>query len=199
MVMNTVAAPTTEFADPPSREDMQNYRQLFYPARPTALKRHLQRVEDNKPPSQRRRVFVMSEMPVRLLPARDSDRFYVPDLTVAFDVDEVYHRPRQRLRDHPSGQPAGIRAGGGVEDDGEERRQYQARRIRGSQNRGVLAHRPVRRRVARRAPRRRPSRTRRQIRPHSHTANRRRNPARIQRGAGLVRLLGARRREVLRP
>ena len=88
MVMNTVAAPTTEFADPPSREDMQNYRQLFYPARPTALKRHLQRVEDNKPPSQRRRVFVMSEMPVRLLPARDSDRFYVPDLTVAFDVDE---------------------------------------------------------------------------------------------------------------
>ena len=88
MVMKTVAAPTTEFADPPPREDMQNYRQLFYHARPTALERHLQRVEDGKPPNERRRVFVMSEIPVRLLPARDSGRFYVPDLTVAFDVDE---------------------------------------------------------------------------------------------------------------
>ena len=88
MVTKTVAKPTTKFTDAPKREDMQNYRQLYRPGAPDALWDHLEKIEDSKPPDQRRRVFIHGEMPVRLFPTRIRSRFYVPDLTIAFDVDE---------------------------------------------------------------------------------------------------------------
>ena len=88
MVAKTVAAPPVQFPDAPTREDMQNTQQLYKPALLAALERHLQKIEAGKPPDQRRSAFVMSEMPVRPVPTLDFTRFYVPDLTVAFDVDE---------------------------------------------------------------------------------------------------------------
>ena len=67
---------------------MQNTLQLYLTAQIAALRKRLRELEDRKPPELRRVVFVMSEMPVRPVPTRIRDRFYVPDLTVAFDVDE---------------------------------------------------------------------------------------------------------------
>ena len=87
MVTQTVAAPTTRFPDVPPREDMQNSRQLYLPSLLTALRRWLRRIEERKPPDARRSVFVMSEMPVWPRPAWEGTGFFVPDLTVAFDVD----------------------------------------------------------------------------------------------------------------
>ena len=107
MVMKTVAAPITEFPDAPKREDMQNYIQIYEPGAPDALRDHLQNVENRKPPDQRRKVFLMGEMPVRPLPTRIRSRFYVPDLTVAFDVDEsVIVRDNGFAIAHQDGPPA---------------------------------------------------------------------------------------------
>ena len=88
MVAKTVAAPPIAFPDAPKRDDMQNTFQLYLTAQIAALRKRLQELEDRKPPELRRGVFVMSEMPVRPIPTRRITRFYVPDLTVAFDVDE---------------------------------------------------------------------------------------------------------------
>ena len=107
MVMKTVAAPITEFPDAPKREDMQNYIQIYEPGAPDALRDHLQNIENRKPPDQRRKVFLMGEMPVRPLPTRIRSRFYVPDLTVAFDVDEsVIVRDNGFAIAHQDGPPA---------------------------------------------------------------------------------------------
>ena len=93
MATKTVAAPPTEFPEAPPRGDMQNFEQLFEPGAPDALRDHLQKIEDRKRSSRRRSVFVYCDIPVRPLPARDFTRFYVPDLTVAFDVDmETFRR-----------------------------------------------------------------------------------------------------------
>ena len=89
MVTKTVAAPPVRFPDAPKRDDMQNSRQLYKPALLIALERYLQRKEELKPPSQRRSVYVDTEMPVRPLPTDDDISFFVPDMTVAFDVDEA--------------------------------------------------------------------------------------------------------------
>ena len=88
MVTKTVAAQPTMFPDVPPREDMQNSRQLYMPSRLPALRARLREIENLKPPDQRRFVYVDTEMPVRPLPTLDSVRLFVPDLTVAFDVDE---------------------------------------------------------------------------------------------------------------
>ena len=72
---------------------MQNFEQLFEPGAPDALRDHLQKIEDRKPPDERRSVFVYCDIPVRPVPALDYTRFFVPDLTVAFDVDmEIFRR-----------------------------------------------------------------------------------------------------------
>ena len=89
MVTQTVAAPPTRFPDVPPREDMQNSRQLFLPALMSAAQVHLEKLERRKPPTERRSVFVMSEIPVRPLPTADVSRIFVPDMTVAFNVDEA--------------------------------------------------------------------------------------------------------------
>ena len=88
MVTKTVAAPPTIFPDVPPRDDMQNSRQLYMPARLPALRTRLRELENLKPPAQRRSVYVDTEMPVRPIPTLDYTRLFVPDLTVAFDVDE---------------------------------------------------------------------------------------------------------------
>ena len=107
MVTKTVAAPTTKFTDAPPREDMQNYLQIYEPGAPDALRHHLQTIEDLKPPDQRRKVFLMGEMPVRPVPTRIRDRFYVPDLTIAFDVDEsIIERDNGFAIAHQDGPPA---------------------------------------------------------------------------------------------
>ena len=93
MVAKTIAAPTTQFPEAPPRGDMQSFEQLVEPARAAALRAHLQRIEDLKPPSQMRSVFVYSEIHVRPIPVEDHTRTFVPDLTVAFDVDmETFKR-----------------------------------------------------------------------------------------------------------
>ena len=89
MVTQTVASPPTRFPDVPPREDMQNSRQLYLPSLLTALRRWLRHVEESKPINERRSAFVMSEMPVRPRPTADASRIFVPDMTVAFDVDEA--------------------------------------------------------------------------------------------------------------
>ena len=107
MVTKAVAPPATEFPDAPKREDMQNYIQIYEPGAPDALRDHLQNVENRKPPDQRREVFLMGEMPVRLVPTRIRNRFYVPDLTVAFDVDEsIIVRDNGFAIAHQDGPPA---------------------------------------------------------------------------------------------
>ena len=88
MVTKTVAAQPTMFPDVPPREDMQNSRQLYMPAQLSALRARLREIEDLKPPAQRRSVYVNTEMPVRPRPMLDYTRLFVPDLTVAFDVDQ---------------------------------------------------------------------------------------------------------------
>ena len=107
MVTKAVAPPATEFPDAPKREDMQNYIQIYEPGAPDALRDHLQNIENRKPPDQRRKVFLMGEMPVRLVPTRIRNRFYVPDLTVAFDVDEsIIIRDNGFAIAHQDGPPA---------------------------------------------------------------------------------------------
>ena len=88
MVTQIVAEPPTRFPDVPPREDMQNTEQIYQPSWLTSLRRRLDEIESRKPPEDRRSVLVTSEMPVRPRPTRDSSRFFVPDLTVAFDADE---------------------------------------------------------------------------------------------------------------
>ena len=68
---------------------MQNSRQLFLPALMSAAQVHLEKIESRKPPVEMRSVFVMSEIPVRPRPTADVSRLFVPDMTVAFDVDEA--------------------------------------------------------------------------------------------------------------
>lgn len=58
MVTKTVAAPPVAFPEAPPRGDAQNSRQLYMPALPSALRVHLQRIEDRKPPDQKRSVYV---------------------------------------------------------------------------------------------------------------------------------------------
>ena len=107
MVTKAVAPPMTEFPDAPPREDMQNVLYIYEPGVLNALWDHLQRVEDRKPRERRRKVFVMSEMPVRPVPTRIRTRFYVPDLTVAFDVDEsIIVRDNGFAIAHQDGPPA---------------------------------------------------------------------------------------------
>ena len=167
MVAKTVAAPPVAFPDAPKRDDMQNTFQLYLTAQIAALRKRLQELEDRKPPELRRGVFVMSEMPVRPVPTRPNHQVLRSRLDGGVRRRRVHHHPRQRLRDSASGRAAGLRARGGVQDYGRARRHHQARRLRGFENRGVLAHRPVGRRMARSATSRGPARTRRQVRPRS--------------------------------
>ena len=151
-VAKTAADPPIAFPDAPKREDMQNTLQLYLTAQIAALRKRLRELEDRKPPSLRRVVFVMSEMPVRPVPTRIRDRFYVPDLTVAFDVDEsIIIRDNGFAIAHQGGPPV-FALEVASKTTGWRRRRCQARRLRGFENRGVLAHRSVRRRVARRRP-----------------------------------------------
>ena len=106
MVTKTVAAQPVAFPDVPPREDMQNSRQLYMPARLPALRGRLRELEDRKPPDQRRSVFVYSEIHVRPIPVEDHTRLFVPDMTVAFRRRRRDHRTRQRLRDRASAQAA---------------------------------------------------------------------------------------------
>ena len=88
MVTQTVAAPPTKFPDAPPKGDMQNLEQIYLPSLPMALRLHLEEVEAGKPPGQSRSVYVASDIQVRPRPTLDYSRIFVPDLTVAFDVDE---------------------------------------------------------------------------------------------------------------
>ena len=107
MVTKTVAAPTLSFPEAPPRVDMQNSLQLFQPALLPALRSRLRELEDLKPPDQRRSVFVYSEIPVRPLPTLDYTRLFVPDLTVAFDVDmETFERDYGYAIEHQGKPPA---------------------------------------------------------------------------------------------
>ena len=107
MVTKTVAAPTISFPEAPPRVDMQNSLQLFQPALLPALRSRLQEIEDLKPPDQKRSVFVYSEIPVRPLPTLDYTRLFVPDLTVAFDVDmETFERDYGYAIEHQGKPPA---------------------------------------------------------------------------------------------
>lgn len=93
MVTHTVAASPTRFPDLPPRDDMQNYEQLYLPSMLSAVLFHLEKIEAGKLPGQRRSVYVASEIPVRPRPTPDPSRIFVPDMTVAFDVDvEVMRR-----------------------------------------------------------------------------------------------------------
>ena len=87
MVTKTVAAQPVAFPEAPKREDMQNFEQLFVPGFPSAVRRYLQGIEDLKPPELRRSVFVYCDIHVRPIPTDDRTRLFVPDMTVAFDVD----------------------------------------------------------------------------------------------------------------
>ena len=69
---------------------MQNSLQIYRPSLIAALELHLEKMEERKPPEEKRSVFVMSEMPVRPLPTRDRRRRFVPDMTVAFDADREH-------------------------------------------------------------------------------------------------------------
>ena len=88
MVTQTVAASPVRFPDAPPREDMQNLEQIYRPSMVSALELYLNEVEADKPPGQRRSVYVASDIQVRPRPTLDLSRIFVPDLTVAFDVDE---------------------------------------------------------------------------------------------------------------
>ena len=89
----TIAAPPIAFPDAPKRVDMQNFEQLYERGAPDAVRDHLQSLEDLKPPSQRRSVFVYCDIHVRPIPIGDRTRVFVPDMTVAFDVDmETFKR-----------------------------------------------------------------------------------------------------------
>ena len=93
MVAKIVAAPPVSFPEAPKRDDMQNFEQLFDPAQPSAVRRYLQRLENLKPPELRRSVFVYCDIHVRPVPTDDDTRVFVPDMTVAFDVDmETFRR-----------------------------------------------------------------------------------------------------------
>ena len=107
MVTKTVAAPTISFPEAPPRVDMQNSLQLFQPALLPALRSRLRELEDRKSPDQRRSVFVYSEIPVRPLPTLDYTRLFVPDMTVAFDVDmETFERDYGYAIEHQGKPPA---------------------------------------------------------------------------------------------
>ena len=93
MVAKTVAAPPVSFPEAPKRVDMQNFEQLFDPGAPGAVRDYLQMIEDLKPPELRRSVFVYCDIHVRPIPTDDRTRTFVPDMTVAFDVDmETFRR-----------------------------------------------------------------------------------------------------------
>ena len=107
MVAKTIAAPTPSFPEAPKREDMQNFEQLFHPAQPSALERYLQMIENRKPPERRRKVFVYCDIHVRPLPIADYTRVFVPDMTVAFDVDmEAFKRDYGFAIEHQDNPPA---------------------------------------------------------------------------------------------
>ena len=110
MVTNTVAAPSLSFPEAPPRVDMQNSLQLFQPALLPALRSRLRELEDRKPPDQRRSVFVYSEIPVRPVPTLDYTRLFVPDLTVAFDVDMETFERDERLAESARADAAEARA-----------------------------------------------------------------------------------------
>ena len=93
MVAKTIAAPPVSFPEAPKRVDMQNFEQLFDPGAPSAVRDHLEDIESRKPPAQRRSVFVYCDIHVRPIPTDDYTRVFVPDMTVAFDVDmETFRR-----------------------------------------------------------------------------------------------------------
>ena len=107
MVTKTVAAPAIAFPEAPPRVDMQNSLQLFQPALLPALRARLRELEDLKPPDQRRSVFVYSEIHVRPIPTLDYTRLFVPDMTVAFDVDmETFERDYGYAIEHQGKPPA---------------------------------------------------------------------------------------------
>ena len=107
MVTKNVAVKPVAFPEAPKRDDMQNFEQLFQPAQPTALERYLQRLENRKPPGERRKVFVYCDIHVRPIPTDDRTRFFVPDLTVAFDVDmEAFKRDNGFAIENQDGPPA---------------------------------------------------------------------------------------------
>ena len=87
MVIQTVAAPPIRFPDAPQKGDMQNLEQIYRPSMVSALELYLNEVEADKPPEQRRSVYVGADIQVRPRPTLDYSRLFVPDLTVAFDVD----------------------------------------------------------------------------------------------------------------
>ena len=107
MVTKTVPAQPVAFPEAPKREDVQNFEQLFDPAQPSAVRRHLQRLEDLKPPERRRSVFVYCDIHVRPIPTDDYTRVFVPDMTVAFDVDmETFRRDYGYAIEHQDKPPA---------------------------------------------------------------------------------------------
>ena len=107
MVAKTIAAPTPSFPEAPKREDMQNFEQLFDPGAPSAVRDHLQNIEDRKPPERRRRVFVYCDIHVRPLPTASYTRVFVPDMTVAFNVDmETFRRDYGYAIEHQENPPA---------------------------------------------------------------------------------------------
>ena len=106
-VAKTAAAPPIAFPDAPKREDMQNFEQLFDPAQPSAVRKHLEGLEALKPPGQRRSVFVYCDIHVRPIPTDDYTRVFVPDMTVAFDVDmETFRRDYGFAIEHQDKPPA---------------------------------------------------------------------------------------------
>ncbi len=106
MVTKTVAASPIAFPEAPPRVDMQNSLQLFQPSVLPALRGRLRELEDRKPPDQRRSVFVYSEIHVRPVPTLDYTRLFVPDLTVAFDVDmDTFERDYGYATEHQGKPP----------------------------------------------------------------------------------------------
>ncbi len=107
MVTKTVAAPSIAFPEVPPRVDMQSFQQLFQPALLPALRARLREIENLKPPDQRRSVFVYSEIHVRPVPTLDYTRLFVPDMTVAFDVDmETFERDYGYAIEHQGKPPS---------------------------------------------------------------------------------------------
>ena len=150
------------FPEFPPRDDMQNSIYLDAPAHQAALSHHFG-IPDT--------TIILSEVPLGRT-VRQRQGLRVPDLLVAFGVDHagVIDRRGYSIEEHE--QTAGLRAGCGVRDHGAERLHSEAGRLRCLRRAGVLAVRPIGRRIPRRPPGRRPP-GRRRLPSHRSCAVRR--------------------------